>query len=510
MSNTVKKPNVIFLMTDQQRWDCIGRFNSYIKTPNLDKLAADGIIFNQAVCQCPMCVPSRNSMMFGMYASQIGVRTNAGGIFDETRLPSRPLPQLMKDAGYFTAGFGKTHWNNGAFTDKPSKRGFDVRAEGQSKNSSCYEYGATMMDDEGQDPEGLKAYFEETKNWGGGEENYLGYTGCTSTLPKEHHRDGFIFTKCMEFLDGPIPEDQPLFLYLSFIKPHAGFNVPPEYESQYRLEDIPDLELPPWEEEPDTHVRAVSKVSEALRTRHEEIKAHWKTLTSEQRRRTTLRYWANCTFLDDFIGKAVEKMRQRGLLDNALILFVSDHGDMMGERDFRFSKYCLFDSSVRVPMILSGNLIPSEKKGTVDERPAELVDLIPTICDAVGIDADPRLPGISLLSDRVRPGAFSEFHGGGPEVPQPAPAWMWRNKDYKLILFREGTVLDDTPLKGELYDLKKDPHEWYNQYDNPEYLPVKLRMMEQLLCHIATVYAKGPAFGDLKGDLKIRPQGKKD
>ena len=86
---------------------------------------------------------------------------------------------------------------------------------------------------------------------------------------------------------------------------------------------------------------------------------------------------------------------------------------------------------------------------------------------------------------------------------------MWRNKDYKLILFREGTVLDDTPLKGELYDLKKDPHEWYNQYDNPEYLPVKLRMMEQLLCHIATVYAKGPAFGDLKGDLKIRPQGKK-
>ena len=239
-----RKPNIIFIMTDQQRWDCMGRFNPYIKTPSIDKLAADGIIFSQGVCQCPMCVPSRNSMMFGMYPSQIGVRTNAGGIFDENRLPSVPLPQLMKDNGYFTAGFGKTHWNNGFFTDKPSKRGFDIRAEGQSSKSSCYEYGAVMMDDEGQDAEGLKAYGQETHGWGGGEENYLGYMGCTSKLPKEHHRDGFIFKKCMEFLNGPLPENQPLFLYLSFIKPHAGFNVPPEYEAQYRLEDIPDLEAP--------------------------------------------------------------------------------------------------------------------------------------------------------------------------------------------------------------------------------------------------------------------------
>lgn len=501
-----QKPNIIFLMTDQQRWDCMGRFNAQIKTPGIDKLAADGVIFDQGVCQCPMCVPSRNSMMFGMYPSQIGVRTNAGGIFDEARLPSLPLPQLLKDNGYFTAGFGKTHWNNGFFTDKPSKRGFDVRAEGQSSKSACYEYGAVMMDDEGQDPEGLKAYGEEVHGWGGGEENYLGYLGCTSRLPKEHHRDGFIFKKCMEFLNGPLPENQPLFLYLSFIKPHAGFNVPPEYESQYRLEDIPDLETPPWEEEPDTHVRAMSQVSDALRRRHEELKSHWKELTPEQRKRSTLRYWANCTFLDDFIGQAVEKMRERGLLDNALIIFTSDHGDMMGERDHRFSKYCLYDGSVRVPMVLSGSLIPPEKKGTVDSRPAELVDWIPTICDAAGIAPDPRLPGLSLLSERVRKGAFSEFHGGGPEDPQPAPSWMWRNKDYKLILFREGTVLDDTPLKGELYDLQKDPHEWHNQYYNPEYAAVRMSMMEELLSHIASTYAKGPAFGDVRGLEKITPK----
>ena len=152
--STQRKPNIIFIMTDQQRWDCMGRFNPQIKTPSIDKLAADGIIFDQGVCQCPMC--------------------NAGGIFDENHLPATPLPQLLKDSGYFTAGFGKTHWNNGFFTNKPSKRGFDIRAEGQSSKSSCYEYGAVMMDDEGQDPEGLKAYGEETHGWGGGEEGGLG------------------------------------------------------------------------------------------------------------------------------------------------------------------------------------------------------------------------------------------------------------------------------------------------------------------------------------------------
>ena len=114
-----RKPNIIFIMTDQQRWDCMGRFNPQIKTPGIDKLAADGIIFDQGVCQCPMCVPSRNSMMFGMYPSQIGVRTNAGGVFDENHLPSTPLPQLLKDNGYFTAGVGENPPNKGFFFYKP-------------------------------------------------------------------------------------------------------------------------------------------------------------------------------------------------------------------------------------------------------------------------------------------------------------------------------------------------------------------------------------------------------
>ena len=287
-----RRPNIVMIMTDQQRADAIGCVNPFAITPGIDSLARNGILFDEAVCQCPMCVPSRNSMMFGMYASQTGVRTNKGALLDETRLPSVPLPQLLHDSGYFCAGFGKTHWNNCVKGSEGSRRGFDVRAEGQPRNSVLCEQGAVMMDDE--DPEGLAAYYEETKAFGSGEENIAGYIGLRSTLPKEHHRDGFIHKKCAEFIDSYIPDGRPLFLYFSLIKPHAGFNIPPEFEDMYNLNDFPEPPAPPWREEPDTHDRALRQASEALGRICRERGAAWRALDSQTRARTRLRYFANC------------------------------------------------------------------------------------------------------------------------------------------------------------------------------------------------------------------------
>ena len=496
----MSKPNIIFIMTDQQRWDCLGGLNPNVKTPTLDMLAENGVVFDQAVCQCPMCVPSRNSMMFGMYPSQIGVRSNFGGINDESRLPSKPLPQLLHDEGYFCAGFGKTHWNHGFNNEHPSRRGFDIRVIGQPRDCMLYEEGAVMMDDE--DSEGMKAYFDEVEPFGMGEENYKGYLGCTSDVAPEHHRDGFVYKKCMEFLDNP-PEDKPLFLYLSFLKPHAGFNIPPEFEGMYNIKDIPEPYVPQPNEGPTGHIKALSQSSDILRRIHEERREGWESLSREERKLAQLRYWANCTFLDSFMGKVLKKAGDKGITDNAIIIFVSDHGDMMGERDYRFSKYCLYESSVRVPLIVSGSALDKGLRGKVDGRPAELVDIIPTICDVAGIKADPRMPGYSLLREPKRSGAFCEMHGGGPEGVQPAPAWMWRNNNYKLILYREGNVLGDGQLCGELYNLKNDPYEKNNIYCSGESTDVKLKMMEELISHKATVYAKGPAFWDMMGYKKL-------
>ena len=126
-----RPPNIIFLMTDQQRWDALGVLNPAIKTPNLDRLARQGILFRQAVCQAPMCVPSRYALMLGLYPSQMKVLTNGDSLSDE-QLPATPLPEILRKAGYQTAGFGKTPWRQPI----PSTRGFEVRAIGEPREGA--------------------------------------------------------------------------------------------------------------------------------------------------------------------------------------------------------------------------------------------------------------------------------------------------------------------------------------------------------------------------------------
>ena len=122
------KPNIIFFQTDQQRWDALGLLNPLIKTPNLDLLAKSGIIYRQATCQSPSCVPSRNSMMFGLYPSQLGILSNGSHSLSDEFIPCDPLPERLKKAGYQTAGFGKTHWGR---TEHPKNtRGFEYRVVG--------------------------------------------------------------------------------------------------------------------------------------------------------------------------------------------------------------------------------------------------------------------------------------------------------------------------------------------------------------------------------------------
>ena len=131
-----------------------------------------------------------------------------------------------------------------------------------------------------------------------------------------------------------------------------------------------------------------------------------------------------------------------------------------------FSKYCLYDSSVRVPLIVSGSVVPEAKRGTVDHRPAELVDLIPTITNAINARQDPRLPGLDLLGDAKKLGVFCEFYGGAPDRQYGTPSYMWRKKDWKLILYLPGPLTEAVSkvdqAQGELYCLESDPHEWNN------------------------------------------------
>ena len=389
-----KRPNIILLQDDQHRWDALGCVNPLIKTPTLDRLAAEGIRFDQAVCQAPACVPSRYSMMLGKYPSQIGVRTN-GECLPGDRLPGLTIAQHLQNAGYETAGFGKTHWS----IPGCSTRGFDTRAIGQPRESKLYEEGATMMGD--LNPEGLADYFRETDPFGGGEENVEGYVGCTSDVPEENHRDGWITQQCLDYLDADRDQTKPLFLYLSYLKPHAGLNVPKGFEDLYDIDDVPDMNNPDWPEDRPGHALHSDKRM-----------AFFRDTSAEVRRRTVLRYWANCSWIDNLFGRVVDKLKERGLLENTLIIYLSDHGEMLGDHYYRFTKYCLYEASVRVPMILAGDYLSSDQRNVINKRPAEIVDILPTVLDAAGVATPDYLPGKSLLSTTDRGGTFSEHHTG--------------------------------------------------------------------------------------------------
>ncbi len=483
-----KRPNIIFLMTDQHRWDALGCVNPLIRTPHLDALCAQGVRFDQTVCNAPMCVPSRYSMMLGLYPSQCGVRHNTSFCASDDELPLPPLPQRLNDLGYQTAGFGKTHW----YIDSriapdiqavTSRRGFEVRAQARGVDPLSNEPDEVQM--AVHSPEAHARYEAETQKFGIGGESPAGYAGLTSQLARSETREGWLMDRALEFLDCGRDPARPLMLYLSFDFPHAPFNVPAGYEELYDIEQIPDMPAPPWQEHPAGHVGRDARRADT-----------WETLTPLERRRTTLRYYALCSFVDDLFGQLLERLRKMGELDDALIVFVSDHGEMLGQRGHHFSKYCLYDGSVRVPLVLAGSRVPQELRGTVDSRPAELVDVLPTLLDVAGAAAVPELVGQSLLSPPCRLGSFCEMHGSGYGKTEAAPAYMWRTSQWKLILHIPGLMpgaelrLDETG--GELYHLTEDPHEWHNRYDDPACLKVRENLTRQLLMHLACAWSRWP------------------
>jgi arylsulfatase len=460
-----KRPNINFLMDDQHRWDALGVENKMVVTPNLDKLAKEGVRFSQAVCQAPMCIASRNSMMLGLYPNQIGILRNEPGIADD-QLPNKPLAQLLKDSGYETAGFGKTHWGVTGST-----RGFETRYIGQVR-----EQGANMMID--IDPDAKKEYDTETLLYGPGEEGNLGYIGETSSVKEAHHRDGWVFNRCLEYI-GKRNDERPLFLYLSFLKPHAGHNVPEGYEDHYSNQEIEYPKQPLWETDNSPHAEGIN--------RREMYEGFWKKATDEQWKQMTMRYYANCTWIDDMFGRTLKLLKEKGLLENALIVYVSDHGEMLGERYYRFNKYCLYESSVRVPLILSGSAIPEKFKGKIDKRPVELIDIYPTIIKSAGISIPNALPGIDLLSNNTRRANFCALHERKDEA-----AFMWRTEQYKLILrmsrkenaneYDKGDVIG-----GEFYELNTDPQEWNNLYGSKELEEQQNKILNALMAHLKTL-----------------------
>lgn len=472
----MSKRNILFLMTDQQRYDALGVVNPLVKTPTLDALASEGILYDQAVSNCPMCVPSRYSMMLGLYPCQTGVHHNMQMIERDSKLPRATFAECMKEQGYQTACFGKTHWFIGEYDIPPEISGVEYTTRGfEISTEKGGNYELPKMPPEWHDVDKIV-----TQRGG---EDVAGYIGKTNEAPTETMHDYRKASGAIEWLENGRDKSRPFFLYLSLNKPHATLTAPPEYEALYNIDDIPDTPLPPPDWELYEHTTP---------WRHREA---WKQLDPETKRRTTLRYWALCSFSDAQFGRVIQWLKEHDLYEQTDIIFCADHGDSLGER-YRFSKYSLYEPSIRVPLIVRSPLVPEEKRGSRDHRPAELVDVLPTLLDFAGAPTPSELPGRSLLQPPCRLGQMAEFHGSGYHEVQYGPKYMWRKDGYKLILNMPGKIpdaltrLDD--CIGELYDLREDPLELTNLYERPEYLDLREKMTRQLLMHLMICLAKFP------------------
>lgn len=489
-----RRPNILLLQTDQHRWDALGCVNPVVKTPRLDALAARGVRFSQAICNNPMCVPSRYSMMTGLYSSQCGVRHNTQMCRTDDEMVIETLAERLRDAGYATAGFGKAHWYCGipdernpakVPTTETSTRGFQVRAKARAIDPVTNELGALIW--EADDPEAVAMLKKENEKIRTGGENALGYMGLTSSIPTERHREGWLTRHALDYLDKRGSSNEPMFLYLSFDFPHALLNVPAEYEALYDINDIRLPQAPVPIGALDDHYIQPRNV--------EEWRAWREDFSEEEQKRSILRYYAACSFVDDMFGRVLDKLDAMGELENTLIVFTSDHGESLGDR-YRFSKYSLYEASVRVPLIVAGAGVSAEKRGTVDGRCCGLIDILPTFLAAVGLPVDPRMAGYNLLAPPATVGAFSELHGSGYHETEKAPAVMWRTPEWKLILYLPGEFrqldgrLDE--FKGELYRLLEDPMECHNLYQDPDCFKIREQMTRHLLLHMTIAWSRFP------------------
>jgi len=358
------RPNIILITTDQQRGDCLGMEHPILETPHLDQLANEGVWFSHAYSPCPVCVPARMVMMTGRSPYSLNVFDNAP--VDLTQADT--LPRLLGRSGYQTQLIGKAH-----FRPQRARLGFDN----------------TILNESGRMREGddYHRWLMKTPYAGLERATSIGNNDVFSrraVVPETHHVNTWTANECIDFLDRRDPTG-PFFLWMSFSRPHSQYDPPAPYDEYYDAEDVPPPIPSPSDDFLPSHLR------------HMPRRYDWDRLTQKQVARARKHYLGQITHIDHQIGRFLAALRWQGLMDDTLILFTSDHGDMLGDYGLFFKGH-FFEGSGRVPMILRP---PPSMPGLVNaarfDRPVSLVDVMPTLLSAAGVDLPADTQGTALL-----------------------------------------------------------------------------------------------------------------
>ncbi len=453
-------PNILWICTDQQRWDTIGALgNPYVKTPNLDRLVREGVSFTNAHCQAPVSAPSRASFLTGMYPSSVHVTRNGGARWPE----AAPLvTKLLKDAGYECGLSGKLHLST-AMARRPEQRPDDDGYTTFNYSHGPYQGGSS------------DAYI---KYWLDRGVDIVALKEKNGHVPAKYHQTAWCADRAIDFIKEK--REWPWMFSVNIFDPHNPFDPPPEYVERYNIDKLP---LPPFRE---------SDLAEKGVFNNVVFQSLPKKYPDAERRRRLARYWAQVDLIDENIGRLLKALEETGQADNTLIIFMSDHGDMTGDHGL-YAKGCRFyNGLVRVPLIFHW---PARlKKNLRSDALVELMDIAPTLLEITGLPVPERMQGKSLhpILTGARPPDFHKEHvrceyydESAHENGKIAGGTMFRTTKYKLALYHGHE-------KGELFDLEKDPDEFTNRWDDPAYQEILLQLIKTSYDASIRALDKGP------------------
>ncbi|MGH8791437.1 MAG: sulfatase-like hydrolase/transferase [Stackebrandtia sp.] len=435
-TRTSRRPNVLVIQADQFRWDCLGASgHPDVWTPHLDRLADDGVRYTDAFCPLPICTPSRYSLLSGRYVRQHGGWTN------RCTLPPAvdTFPKALRRAGYRTAAVGKMH-----FTPTYLDVGYDVLTLAEQHGPGRYDddyhrqlrkAGLAPVRDLLDQEEHLRASAPQAY--------WRTYGAARSDLPEDWHSTTWIGRHALRELEN-WSDDGGQLLHVSFVKPHHPFDPPAPWDELY---DPEALTLPPgW----------TGEVPEAD-VRHQHGYFSYDRLDEPALRDVMAGYYATITQLDYHVGDLLDCLRRRGLYDDTLIVFTSDHGEYLGFHHLLLKNGPMYDPLVRVPLTVKfpAGAAGGNRRGERNHTLASLIDLAPTVLGATGTETTTPLPGLDLADPAAaRDCVFAENRTFGAVA-------MARTRTHKLLLGADSR--DDA-----LFDLEADPHELDNRIDDPE------------------------------------------
>jgi len=467
----VDRPNVVFITTDQQRFDTVAALGAdHMDTPNLDRLVEEGVEFTDCHVTAPSCAPSRASLFTGYYPHTTGIYKNGDRW-------TRSWVEDLSESGYYTVNVGKMHT-----APYDTHLGFDERYEVENKDRYLGDVPA------GEPPlPGEKFYLDEWdkalqarglvkqqrefyRRWDDYEERLGAFEW---ELPEDAHPDVFVGDFVTRWLDHMPALDQPLFMEIGFPGPHPPYDPTPEYAEEYMDRDLPMPKLSPAD------LDGQPEPLKALRQHHQEVDhdsvTHDPEASEEQLHRQRAYYYANVAMIDEQVGQILDALEANGY-DDTVVVFTSDHGEMLTDHG-HIQKWTMYDEVTRVPTMVwsPGRFEPD----TVDEL-VSLFDLGPTVLELADAPVDDSMEAESLVpaleGDEGWTGrevVFAE-HARTGILRETEFMTMVRTDDWKLVHFVDHD-------EGQLFDLNADPEEEENLWNDPEVQDVKCDLVDELL-----------------------------